>query len=56
MSYNSISKISNESFFGNFPVNTAGSALLAVPVFVVVIVDRMWRKLPEDHPAVYQEN
>ena len=38
-----------------FPVTTAGNILLVTFALVVVIVDRMWRKLPEDHPAVYQE-
>lgn len=39
---------------GIFPMTTAGNVLLVVFALVVVIVDRMWRKLPKDHPAVYQ--
>lgn len=36
-----------------------GNLLLLVMVFaalVVILVDRMWQKLPSDHPAVYQES
>lgn len=40
---------------GIFPINTAGNVLLVAFAVVVVIVDRMWRKLPKDNPAVYQE-
>jgi len=40
---------------GIFPMTTAGNVFLIVFAIVVVIVDRMWRKLPKDHPAVYQE-
>lgn len=40
---------------GIFPITTAGNVLLVVFAVVVVIVNRMWRKLPKDHPAVYQE-
>jgi len=40
---------------GIFPVTTAGNVLLVVFAIAVVIVDRMWRKLPQDHPAVYHE-
>jgi uncharacterized protein len=38
---------------GTFPMTTAGNVLLIAFAIVVVIVDRMWRKLPKDHPAVY---
>jgi membrane protease YdiL (CAAX protease family) len=42
--------------FGNqFSVNIASSALFVGLVIVAIISDRMWRKLPSDHPAVYQE-
>jgi membrane protease YdiL (CAAX protease family) len=40
---------------GIFPMTTIGNVFLVVFAIVVVIVDRMWRKLPKDHPAVYQE-
>jgi len=40
---------------GIFPMTTIGNVFLIVFAIVVVIVDRMWRKLPKDHPAVYQE-
>jgi len=40
---------------GIFPMTTVGNVFLVVFAIVVVIVDRMWRKLPKDHPAVYQE-
>jgi membrane protease YdiL (CAAX protease family) len=28
---------------------------LFVAVLVLILVDRMWKKLPSDHPAIYQE-
>ena len=28
---------------------------LSVSVLVMIFVDRMWKKLPPDHPAVYKE-
>jgi len=40
---------------GLFPVTTAGSLLLAGFAVTVVLMDRMWRKLPEGHPAVYRQ-
>ena len=40
---------------GIFPLTTAGNVLLVAFAVVVAIVDRMWRKLSKDHPAVYQE-
>jgi len=40
---------------GIFQMTTVGNVFLVVFAIVVVIVDRMWRKLPKDHPAVYQE-
>jgi hypothetical protein len=27
---------------------------LLVAALVMILVDRMWKKLPPDHPAVYQ--
>ena len=40
---------------GGFPITTAGNILLVSFALIVVVCDRMWRKLPEDHPAVYQD-
>lgn len=40
---------------GIFPVTNGGNVLLVFFAVVVVIADRMWRKLPKDHPGVYQE-
>lgn len=39
-----------------FPISTAGNVLLIGFALAVILFDRMWRKLPGDHPAVYQEN
>jgi hypothetical protein len=39
---------------GTFPITTAGNILLVGLAVVVIIYDRMWRKLPSDHPAVHQ--
>jgi membrane protease YdiL (CAAX protease family) len=39
--------------FAALPITTAGSILLVGLAVVVVIGDRMWRRLPEDHPAVF---
>jgi hypothetical protein len=40
---------------GIFPITTAGNILLIGFAVLVIVWDRMWRKLPNDHPAVYQE-
>jgi membrane protease YdiL (CAAX protease family) len=40
---------------GAFPITTAGNILLVGFAVVAVISDRMWRRLPGDHPAVYQD-
>jgi len=40
---------------GIFPITTAGNILLVSFAIIVVISDRMWRKLPEDHPAMYRD-
>lgn len=40
---------------GLLPVTTAGNLLLAGFAVTVVLTDRMWRKLPEGHPAVYRQ-
>ena len=40
---------------GIFPITTAGNILLVSFALIVMIADRMWRKLPENHPAVYQD-
>ena len=29
--------------------------LKAVVALVIILADRMWKKLPSDHPAVYRE-
>lgn len=40
---------------GVFPITTAGNILLVVLAMVAVVSDRMWRRLPGHHPAVYKE-
>ena len=42
---------------GNF-LNASIGALLLLLIFMifVVMLDKMWRKLPADHPAIYQES
>jgi len=40
---------------GVFPITTAGNILLVGFAMVAVVSDRMWRRLPGHHPAVYQE-
>src|SRR5512139_3451710 len=37
------------------PVTDAGSVLLVLFAVFSILFDRMWRKLPSDHPAVYRE-
>ena len=37
------------------PVTDAGSVLLVLFAGFAVLFDRMWRKLPANHPAVHQE-
>ncbi len=37
-----------------FPITTAGNILLVGIAVVAIVYDRMWKKLPSDHPAVYQ--
>jgi hypothetical protein len=41
---------------GLFPITTAGNILLFSFAIFAVVFDRMWRKLPRDHPAVYQDD
>lgn len=42
--------------FGNAFFGTAISKVLFIALMIFAIVsDRMWKKLPSDHPAVYQE-
>ena len=36
------------------PVTNAGSVLLVLFAVFAILIDRMWKKLPSDHPAVYQ--
>lgn len=40
---------------GIFPNTTIGNVLLIGFAFAVVILDRMWHKLPDDHPAVHHD-
>jgi len=41
--------------FGNqFSITTAGNVLLISLAILLIIYDRMWEKLPSDHPAVHQ--
>jgi membrane protease YdiL (CAAX protease family) len=40
---------------GIFPITTAGNVILIGFAILVIVWDRMWRRLPNDHPAVYQE-
>jgi membrane protease YdiL (CAAX protease family) len=35
------------------PFTNAGSVLLVALAIFAILSDRMWRKLPSDHPAVY---
>jgi membrane protease YdiL (CAAX protease family) len=41
---------------GVLPITTAGSILLIGLTVVIIVSDRMWRRLPRHHPAVYQED
>jgi membrane protease YdiL (CAAX protease family) len=36
------------------PVTNAGSVLLVLFAVFAILIDRMWKKLPADHPAVYK--
>lgn len=40
---------------GVFPITTAGNILLIGFAIAAVVSDRMWRKLPGDHPAVHED-
>jgi len=40
---------------GVFPITPAGNILLVSLAMVAVVSDRMWHRLPEHHPAVYQD-
>lgn len=40
---------------GIFPMTTLGNILLVGFAIFAFLSDRMWRKLPKNHPAVYQE-
>lgn len=40
---------------GILPITTAGNILLVGFAVIVVIADRMWRKLPKNYPAVYKD-
>jgi membrane protease YdiL (CAAX protease family) len=39
---------------GIFPITTAGNIMLIGLAIIVLVSDRMWQKLPKNHPAVYQ--
>ncbi len=40
--------------FGNqFSITTAGNMMFIASVIFVIVYDRMWEKLPSEHPAVY---
>jgi membrane protease YdiL (CAAX protease family) len=40
---------------GVFPITPAGNILLVGLAMAAVVSDRMWRRLPGNHPAVYQD-
>ncbi|HVP35615.1 MAG TPA: CPBP family intramembrane glutamic endopeptidase [Terriglobales bacterium] len=40
---------------GVFPITTAGNVILIAFAIIVVVFDRMWSRLPKEHPAVYRE-
>ena len=44
--------IAMNPLMGVLPITTAGNILLVGMVFGFLILDRMWKKLPGDHPAV----
>lgn len=47
---------SSMNSFGNFlPGTTASTILLVCLAIFAIVYDKMWKKLPPDHPAVYQE-
>jgi hypothetical protein len=41
---------------GILPVTLASNIMLIIFAITVVLVDRMWHKLPRDHPAAYDDN
>jgi membrane protease YdiL (CAAX protease family) len=40
---------------GLFPITTAGNILIIILALGAVVSDRMWRRLPSEHPVVYKE-
>jgi membrane protease YdiL (CAAX protease family) len=40
---------------GVVPMTTAGNVILIGVTLIAIASDRMWRRLPADHPAVYQD-
>lgn len=40
---------------GVLPITTVGNILLVGFALIAVVSDRMWRRLPGDHPAVHQD-
>ena len=43
------------SFGNNLPGTTASTLLLVGLAIFAIVYDKMWKKLPFDHLAVYQE-
>jgi membrane protease YdiL (CAAX protease family) len=43
--------------FGNqFSITPAGNVIIIALAIVVIVYDRMWKRLPPDHPAVYRQS
>jgi hypothetical protein len=45
---------SMNAFGNNLPFTTASVVLYVALAVFAILYDRMWKKLPTDHPAVYQ--
>jgi membrane protease YdiL (CAAX protease family) len=43
------------AFGKQFPRTTAGNVIFVALTVLVIVHDRMWRKLPANHPAVYRQ-
>jgi membrane protease YdiL (CAAX protease family) len=37
------------------PMTTSGNVILISLTLIIILVDRMWQKLPSAHPAVYSD-
>jgi hypothetical protein len=46
---------SMNTFGDHFPVTPASTALLVALAIFAIIYDRMWKRLPSDHLAVYPQ-